>query len=457
MTIRPLFLVLLFSFFSTQAVSQDTPNPEKILVRILQKTTGYQLCSGIVLDSKRALTARHCFADARPEKYQIKMVNTAATYEIASLEFLENESRFFPNMDLAIVRVKEPFPTVQEKVELWSGGRSLQGSKLEVWSSGVRDNCLEIQCAGQLKKIVVSKPEFHDGFRLKSLLTAHTKNKGFCAGDSGAPLLVQKKGRWFIVGVLNGLWDPLTSESGPCSTEAVFTALDTYKEWLTSAKGKSEPGSSKHQNWVTLDQACRGASFSSPQDLAVQALIVEMLDRELVETNPRKALRIYKTCEGLDELWKKATKDGQKFKVPGAVSFDGLTFMASLSRIHLEKPEQAIFEFFKGSPTLIELAVQGTDSPLDLAGVALPKLKVLSLKHVGQLLHFREFLLRHPGLESIELVNIEKFETVDRLSLSTFAPLKNLRSLSLGMIRVEKDFSFDPNVVSLRIFREKTP
>jgi hypothetical protein len=433
------------------------PRPETILIRILQKSTGYQLCSGIVLDSQRALTARHCFADNRPENYQIKMVNASATYEIAALDFLENESRFFPNMDLAVVKVKESFPAVPNKVELWNGGRKLQGSRLEVWSSGVRDNCLDIQCAGQLKKLVVSKPEFHEGYRLKSLLTAHTANKGFCAGDSGAPLVVRDKGRWLIVGVLNGLWDPLTSESGPCSTEAVFTAIDTYKEWLAFPKEKGAVAGSKRRTWTAFEQACREAAFSSPQDLAVHALTVGLLDRELVQTKPDKALRIYKTCEGLDDLWRKATAKGQKFALPGAVQFDGLEFMASLSRVVLEKPERSVFDFFRGSRTLVELVIQGSDSPLDLSSIELPMLKVLTLKHVGQLLHFSEFLSRHPDLESIELVNIEKFETRGGLPLSTFAPLKKLRTLSLGMIRVERDFVFAPNTVTLRVFREKGP
>lgn len=215
-------------------------------------------CSASLIAPNLVLTAAHCAEDAKnPRNFQVLFGNnvkdpSAKLRDVVAMQtFKGSGSRFFPNFDIAWIKLKENAPEGYAPAEILRSPRALDRL------NGVDDQMLlagfgrtstfcdraEPGCTGMLYQVRSKLKHFVNEAHFVSLLVIGPKpGHGSCNGDSGGPVFTSFKGRWYLLGELNGkspllnsqaVLDPKACESG----EAIYTFAGNFVDWIESTSG----------------------------------------------------------------------------------------------------------------------------------------------------------------------------------------------------------------------------
>jgi len=178
-------------------------------------------CSGAVISPTAVITAKHCLADsiaaADPALVLVDYrINTAfATYAYSRGDFPEIKS-LESHDDIAILKLGEDVGAIRP-ISFLSSESVEAGDYVTIFGYGIDEN-LEIGQlkAGELKVDAVDNTYIHT--------TDSGANQGVCGGDSGGPLITQKNGESFIVGIVNNGSSELLP-TGKCGHSNFFANL----------------------------------------------------------------------------------------------------------------------------------------------------------------------------------------------------------------------------------------
>lgn len=137
--------------------------------------------------------------------------------------------------DLAIIKLKEPLPTNYSSLRFdWTLLKTLNpGTELIVSGYGVTT---DINVADSKPKILrwVGVP-FIGGnqstLESSDELLVDQAHQGFCAGDSGGPLIITEHGISYSLGIVTHVFQT-PSGDWSCATKGAFTNLTYFKDWI---------------------------------------------------------------------------------------------------------------------------------------------------------------------------------------------------------------------------------
>ena len=272
--IRP--LLLLFSFLASLVFSAgcrpstsdsdvaivggkipDPNSPSLHSTVALVRSEGHNIstvCSGILVAPRLVLTAAHC-VESNKTKLSVffGMADTevpARTIGIeSSLTFKKAGSRFFPNFDIAWIKLKEDAPSPWKPIEVLRSSAPLdriEGQPEKILLAGfgrTASVCKNSECMGRLYEVWTNLEHFFNEAHFVNLLViGPNPGHGTCNGDSGGPAFVKLNDRWVLAGILNGKSPLLNSpnfwEKGVCeSGEAIYNFVGAYVDWIESTSG----------------------------------------------------------------------------------------------------------------------------------------------------------------------------------------------------------------------------
>jgi hypothetical protein len=431
---------IILSIGATAGLSSPAALP---VVQILDAVTEKHLCTGVFIERKRVLTARHCFSTANSRRYIIKHPENRFTSEVDKIHFYENDSRHFPNRDLALLDLSHAPESAIQFPQI-AALKPHRGMQVTAFGRGYQDERLDPGAVGSLKKISGKLGTIYHGFRIEHLARFEAQNGTLCVGDSGGPLLAQKAGKYFLIGWINGLWDPITQADGECARESVVTPVAPYAAWIQ--KPLSSSSNVSEQPVSSLEEACRKRDLSPDRDLLIQKILLQLVDSE---PDRHKKLAMLQECTDLDRAWNELTGQGRPLILDVQTSIKGMMFLTSLKGLELSNITQHNIKDLMAFQNLEQLTLNGATQPIDLTGLNLQNLKSLSVKNARSLKDLGPFISRHPMMESISLLDIKNEE--GPVLMSWFAELKYLKRLKIGMAQVNRDITLRPEI-SLRIW-----
>ncbi|XP_042591496.1 transmembrane protease serine 9-like isoform X4 [Cyprinus carpio] len=190
--------------FKVENVSEACANSWPWHVSLQSQDTHY--CSGVLVHPRWVLAPRHCFARAGDvvvlgaHDLNFMSGQTAAVESVQSLAF---DGSFPPASDLSMIRLSVPAQIVD-----------------------LHPNILHLARVKPLseKACVMG---WGDRFSMKSLLCTDAAASISCLGDSGAPLMCEKNGVYYLVGLTT--WGGKKCEP---RKPAVFTRVSAYYSWI---------------------------------------------------------------------------------------------------------------------------------------------------------------------------------------------------------------------------------
>lgn len=235
----------------------DGTSPTLVSTVALVKADGQgfsTVCSGVLVAPRLVLTAAHCVESSRT-KLQVLfgIADTQSPVRTIGIEssqtFKKDGSRFFPNFDIAWIKLKEDAPAPWKPVELLRSSETLNGiegqtDRLLLAGFGrTASVCVNSECMGRLYEVWTKLEHFFNEAHFVNLLViGPNPGHGTCNGDSGGPAFVQINNRWMLAGILNGksplLNSPNLWEKGVCeSGEAIYNFTGAYIHWIESTSG----------------------------------------------------------------------------------------------------------------------------------------------------------------------------------------------------------------------------
>jgi hypothetical protein len=122
-----------------------------------------------------------------------------------------------------------------------------------------------------------------------------------------------------------------------------------------------------------------------------------------------------------------------------------MTFLQPLKGLELSNVTQANIRDLAAFSQLESLTLSGATQQIDLSSLRLGRMKRLSLKNFRDLKGLKLFLISHPNLEELTLLDLQK--TDGDMKLSWLSHHKNLKRLKILMTRIVRDATFPPHVV----------
>ncbi|MBC7661996.1 MAG: leucine-rich repeat domain-containing protein [Chitinophagaceae bacterium] len=229
-----------------------------LVIRDRNSSPWTTLCSGVLIAPRLVLTAAHCVESGKPKLTMGVLFGTldsdplARIVEIEKTEtFKKYGSRFFPNFDIAWVRLKEDAPHPWKPIEILRSPtqlESIEGLPDTLLLAGfgrTASLCTDPSCIGKLYEVTTKLEHFFNESHFVNLLViGPNPGRGTCNGDSGGPAFIHVKNRWYLAGVLNGksplLNTPNLWEKGVCeSGEAIYNFPGAYVDWIEESSGTS--------------------------------------------------------------------------------------------------------------------------------------------------------------------------------------------------------------------------
>ncbi|SMF03126.1 trypsin-like serine protease [Pseudobacteriovorax antillogorgiicola] len=209
-------------------------NPRSAVMAL--ERDGKVFCSGVAIRDGILLTAAHCFLNDRSlnklhirgadgQRYPVQEIMTYA-------DRLDRvEEAFLPNYDIAMVRFSDDVPG--RWIKLASGAQVVASEGHVAWIAGYGRSDDHPTGHYHLGATRIKKV-YRSGMRKGVITVDNTFGSAPCSGDSGGPLLMQKKGEWWVLGVTHGVhWfsNPDYFGSDGCQfPEASFASLSLHPE-----------------------------------------------------------------------------------------------------------------------------------------------------------------------------------------------------------------------------------
>lgn len=240
-----------------------SPSKTSTVALVTEDKGGYNtICSGALIAPNLVATATGCL---RPftDPSQLKILfgssyTDPARVVIAAAQFLSFMPLWInaqPNFEIAVIRLAENAPATAKPIEIFHDKkrlpmdqRSLQKMPYLITGFGWQETgCSLDRCMPGVKKEApqaLLEPVI-DNSRAKSLMViGNSRDRGFCGGDSGAPIYVQIDNKWYLAGTTVGphpVYTPDqfendgTLKSFCASTQAVGTFIGDYADWIDKA------------------------------------------------------------------------------------------------------------------------------------------------------------------------------------------------------------------------------
>lgn len=241
-------------------VRADSPAALSLVALVrTEKGALRSFCSGTLIAPRLVLTAAHCIEGVESTEdiqvffgSQLSDVNAPRRRVQAMQSFSPEPNRFYPNFDVAWLRLAEAAPASFRPVEILRDPQQLsaENSLLLAGFGKTATQCNEDspQCAGVAREVSAPLRRFVNSAHFRQLiLTGPTPERGSCNGDSGGPAYVFLNERWYLAGVLHGknylmngkaiLDLDRICESGV----STYTFAGAYADWLEGSGGLGLP------------------------------------------------------------------------------------------------------------------------------------------------------------------------------------------------------------------------
>ncbi|XP_051546815.1 transmembrane protease serine 9-like [Myxocyprinus asiaticus] len=225
--------------FSVENLSEACPNSWPWQVSLQSHKTHY--CSGILIHPNWILAPRHCHAKAGDDvvlgAHDFNFIS-GQTVIVESVQSLAHDGSFPPVSDLSMVRLSVParlgltiFPVcITDKDDEMV---TEEGSSCVTTGWGSRKATLEL--SPDILHMARVKPFSEKAckigwgniFNEKSLLCTDGAASISCLGDSGAPLMCEKNGTYYLVGL--STWG---GKKCVPQKPAVFTQVSAFYSWI---------------------------------------------------------------------------------------------------------------------------------------------------------------------------------------------------------------------------------
>lgn len=193
-------------------------------------------CTGSLISSDTVLTAAHC-VDPSSKTLWISFGTKMTGSNRSSPEFVravafQRHPQYDPKQnegsdthDLALVHFSGGLPSGHQSVELSTDSEGMLRSQPKLIAVGFGlSNGLFGTGAGILRWASLKFKKPHSATEFETEQAA----SGVCSGDSGGPLFLEQEGKLIQVGVASRV---ATKFLG-CRGYAVYTRVDTYREWI---------------------------------------------------------------------------------------------------------------------------------------------------------------------------------------------------------------------------------
>ncbi len=205
---------------------------------------GLSYCTGVLVANDLVLTAAHCVSAANAADLSIvfPLGQGDKIRSVAAFQKLRPDSLlYFPNFDIAWLRLSAPAPLPYEAVPVLGNTNNLAvDSAMKLIGTSSDTPCHPQDQICRLVQVAVKLKRSWSSTHMINLAvvdsTEQGSNSGTCPGDSGGPAFVERNGQSLLFGIVAGKDPVFTNGAGNAcgSPTSVLTRIGEYQQWIES-------------------------------------------------------------------------------------------------------------------------------------------------------------------------------------------------------------------------------